>query len=261
MTALTKEELAERRKGIGGSDALKIVKGDWYALWLDKTGREEPKAILSPWDAAVRHALEPIILDHYATKNNIAVAKRGFAYVGTPAYLRCTLDGWDERGWPVDAKALNLFTPDAMKWAVEHYTPQMHHQMIVTGARRSVLAVSVGMKEPVEIPVERDDFFEASYLESCEDFWRYVESDTPPPGGPVLDVPVPIKELRTVDMSGNNRWAMFAGDWLGNRQAAATFDVAVKGVKALVESDVGEAAGHGIIAKRDGRGISIKEIK
>ena len=27
---LTPEQLAERRKGIGGSDAAKIVSGDWY---------------------------------------------------------------------------------------------------------------------------------------------------------------------------------------------------------------------------------------
>lgn len=35
--AYTKEE---RMKGIGGSDARKIVSGDWYDLWLEKTGKK-----------------------------------------------------------------------------------------------------------------------------------------------------------------------------------------------------------------------------
>lgn len=29
----------QRRKGIGGSDAMKIMSGDWLTLWEEKTGR------------------------------------------------------------------------------------------------------------------------------------------------------------------------------------------------------------------------------
>ena len=36
---LTPEQIAGRRKFIGGSDAAKIVSGDWHSLWLEKTGR------------------------------------------------------------------------------------------------------------------------------------------------------------------------------------------------------------------------------
>ena len=32
---------AQRKKGIGGSDAKKIMEGDWFALWEEKTGRRE----------------------------------------------------------------------------------------------------------------------------------------------------------------------------------------------------------------------------
>ena len=46
---LTKEALIERRKGLGGSDAAKIVAGDWHALWLDKTGRVEPEDLSAVW--------------------------------------------------------------------------------------------------------------------------------------------------------------------------------------------------------------------
>ena len=32
----------ERPKTIGGSDAIRIMEGDWHSLWLEKTGRAEP---------------------------------------------------------------------------------------------------------------------------------------------------------------------------------------------------------------------------
>ena len=41
--ALSEEQIAFRKKGIGGSDATRIMKGDWHSLWLEKTGRAEPE--------------------------------------------------------------------------------------------------------------------------------------------------------------------------------------------------------------------------
>ena len=33
----------ERPKTIGGSDAVRIMEGDWHTLWKEKTGRQEPE--------------------------------------------------------------------------------------------------------------------------------------------------------------------------------------------------------------------------
>mgnify|MGYP003342323106 FL=1 len=33
----------ERQKGIGGTDALRIMAGDWHALWREKMGIDQPK--------------------------------------------------------------------------------------------------------------------------------------------------------------------------------------------------------------------------
>ena len=32
----------DRTLGIGGSDAKRIIEGDWHTLWLEKTKRVEP---------------------------------------------------------------------------------------------------------------------------------------------------------------------------------------------------------------------------
>jgi predicted phage-related endonuclease len=34
--------MKDRRKSLGGSDANRIMRGDWHTLWLEKTGRKEP---------------------------------------------------------------------------------------------------------------------------------------------------------------------------------------------------------------------------
>ena len=33
----------ERKGFLGGSDAVRIMNGDWHQLWLEKTGRVEPE--------------------------------------------------------------------------------------------------------------------------------------------------------------------------------------------------------------------------
>ena len=35
--------MKDRRKSLGGSDANRIMRGDWHTLWLEKTGRKEPE--------------------------------------------------------------------------------------------------------------------------------------------------------------------------------------------------------------------------
>ena len=180
---LTREQLIERRKGLGGSDAAKIIAGEWYELWLEKTGRAEAKAILSPWDAAVRHTLEPLILDWYEETTGHPITRRGETVVcQAHPILRCNLDGFDAAlAKPIDAKALNIWTPEPLKWAIEHYTPQIHHQMICTEAEQGALYVSLGMKEPELVEIAYDEFFAAAYIERCVEFWRYVETNKPPP--------------------------------------------------------------------------------
>ena len=32
-----------RHMGIGGSDATRIMRGDWHTLWLEKTEKQEPE--------------------------------------------------------------------------------------------------------------------------------------------------------------------------------------------------------------------------
>lgn len=265
---LTPEQLAERRKGVGASDAAKILAGGeaWVELWKDKTGREIPKRIMSEWDAAIRHITESLQCDWYEHKTGIKIVERGKAciYKGWPV-LRCTLDGtsYTAPGFDVfECKHVSSFTPDAMNWAIDKYTPQLQHQMIVCGTDTGIMSVMVGMKEPELVNFTLDPFFAEAYITRCREFWNYVETDTPPPGAEAMSAPIPPEAFKVISFEGNNAFADFATDWLASQKAAKSFEKAAKGIKEMIPADVKEATGHGLKVVRSKAGsLSIKEHK
>lgn len=261
MAALTKDQIAARRLGIGGSDAAKIMgtDEDWHALWLEKTGRAEGADLSHVFAVQLGHATEPLNLDWYELTTGHLVTRRGEVVV-CPDYamLRCTLDGYDAaRPAVIQAKHVNGFSklPDVLA----RYTPQVTHEMICTETPNGLLSVIVGTNEPAVLEVPYDEFYANEYIDRCRRFWAYVVEDREPAGAPApIAPPTPIELMRVVDMQGSNQWAALADDWLTNEPAAKKFDKAVKGLKGLIEADVREASGHGLVATRDGRGVTIK---
>ena len=251
------------RLGIGGSDAAKIVSGDWYDLFMDKTGRSEPDDLSGVWPVQLGIVTEELNLDWYARKFGAVAGRRGEVVVHPhQPFMRCTLDGWDDKaGHVIQAKHVNAFSKIAD--VRERYTPQVMHEMAVTNAKAGVLSVIIGAAEPVYELIDRDEFWEIDYLEKCREFWRYVEEDrAPEQGAPMEIAPVAPALMRVVDMSESNSWAANAATWLRFKGEAKAWETSVKEIKLLVEADVREARGHGIICTRSKAGaLTIKESK
>lgn len=258
---LTAEQIAERRKGIGASDAPRIIAGDWHSLWMEKTGKVEAEDLSSVWPVQLGSTTEQLNLDWYERKTGQAVTMRGKLIIRDGLPLRCTLDGMAPDGTVIEAKHVNGFSK--IEEVVARYTPQVQHQMLVTGQRKAILSVIIGSNEPVLEEVAYDEFWATEYLEQCKLFWGYVERDEPPSqGAPMVIEPVSPEKMRKVDMTGDNEWAAAAADWLANRDASKTFEASAKTIKGKIEPDVCEATGHGIITKRSKAGsLSIKESK
>lgn len=257
---LTPEQLKERRKGIGASDARKIVDGAWHQLWLEKTGKVEAEDLSGVWPVQLGSHTESLNLDWYERVVGRKVDRRGEPVICVEYHiLRCTLDGYDETaGAVVEAKHVNAYSKiDDVR---ARYVPQCQHQMICTGAKNAVLSVIIGANEPVLELIEYDEFFAAEYVEKCYQFWKHVEDNTPPSDGAPIAEPPPPTVMRVVDMSGSNAWGSAAADWLAHKDHAKKFDLAVKDLKAMIEPDVREASGHGIVISRNKAGsLSIKE--
>ncbi len=222
------------------------------ALWQEMTGQSEPEDLSAVWAVQLGSHTESLNLEWYERKTGHTLTLKGEVLTMDP-WAAATLDGYDaEINAVVEAKHVGGFEPRDN--VVARYMPQVHWQMLVSGARLAVLSLIEGAREPVFEHVEFDEAYAAELWARAEQFMRCVEDLIPPVEFAPVAAPTRPEQYRTVDMTGSNAWASLAGDWLANQSAAKTFDKAAKEIKALVEIDVGQVSGHGIQCKRSKAG-------
>jgi len=180
--------LAQRRNGIGGSDAAGVLcKSPWaspVSVFADKALPQE-----APGDEPERfywgRTLEPVIAEHYGRETGRKVAMMGslLQNIDRPWQL-VTLDALqtaDDKDGPGFLEIKNT------RWAMtdgvpEHYWIQMQHQYAVTGYSWGSFAVLVSGCEFFWCDVERDDDFIDNILIPEEAaFWQRVENGGPTP--------------------------------------------------------------------------------
>lgn len=179
--------LKERRHSIGGSDAAAVMGlSKWatpYTVYLDKLGvleaKEENEAMRQGRD------LEQYVAERFAEATGKRVRRENailrnddypFAHadvdrlvVGERAGLECkTTSTLDVR------KFRDVEFP-------EQYYAQCVHYLAVTGLDRWYLAVLVLGKEFHTYTLERDEDEIKALMDTERDFWKHVESETPPP--------------------------------------------------------------------------------
>lgn len=252
----SKEWHAERRNGIGGSDANIIMGGDpgrILALWKEKTGQTEPEDLSGEFRVQLGVFTEPFNADWFFHKTGLPVIARGEKRTSrTHSWMRATLDG--EVPMPDGSTAIweakHINGRSSMKEALAKYQPQLHHNMIVTGARKAFLSVIIGNDWDYE-EVEFNAEYAAALVKAEADFWECVCFNLPPSEEP--QIVAPPEASKVLDMSGNNEWADAAAEWLACKNAAGLFDKAADRLKKMVASDVRSASGHGIKIARDKR--------
>jgi predicted phage-related endonuclease len=174
-------------------------------------------------------------------------------------WMRCTLDGWvKELNCPLECKHMNAFAD--MAAAVKIYQPQLQHQMIVCDTDKAVLSVFFGTLKHDWLVVPRDEAYCQQLIDREALFWRWVESGETPVELLPIAAPVLPSQYRTVDFTGNNAYAMHAGIFIETESAAKNHEGAKKGIKELMDPDVGTAHGYGVVAKRSKTGaITIRK--
>lgn len=180
------EFLAARRRGIGGSDVAPILGlSKWRTpldVWRSKVEPVNDSEQSEPmyWGTV----LESIILDEYERRtgrellrgcNTVAHKEHPFLIANLDGMTTCfrvvdaktarTADGWGEPG--------SDEVPD-------DYALQMQHYMFVTGAKVADLAVLIGGSDFRIYTVEADAEIQAMICKASIDFWRLVETKTPP---------------------------------------------------------------------------------
>lgn len=193
--SLSREDwLSVRKNGIGGSDAAAAVGLSPYMslleLWLIKTGRDadlpkpDPNDTTEPiWWGQI---LEPIVAAAYTkqTGNRVRRVNAVLQHPTIPLMLanidREVVGNRDVQ--LLECKTAGEFGARLWRDGVPEYVQlQVQHQLAVTGRQAADVAVLLcGQKLEVH-RVLRDDALIARLIELEAAFWRYVETDTPPP--------------------------------------------------------------------------------
>lgn len=259
--SLTAEQLRARDGKLTASRVACLMTGNVEKiinLWREMVG--DPSFVADDlsgvWPVQLGTVTEHLNLDWYERKTGRKLTRRGEVAVHpVHQYAACTLDGFDEALMAVvECKHVGGFESRAT--VIDRYQPQVQWQMMVTQSTKAVLSIIEGGKEPVLEEIGYDAAYCKELWARAAAFMLCVQTLTPP--SPIASVLAPVRPSKVYDMVASNAWATYAGAWLDSRVPAKAFEIATKELKALVAADAVRAHGHGIIAVRDGRGVTIK---
>ena len=189
----TTEWHIQRRLGIGGSDAAAVLgESRWktpYEIWRVKTGRDEGDETNNAIEAGI--AFEPAIRKLYSTKTGRTVYDPGFAQHEKYKYIVGNVDGiCDDRILEVKN---SRYEWDAVP--TEYYF-QVQHYMFLHDKPLADIAVMFSGQDFRIFTIERDIKLWEYIIPIYEDFWKCVESDTPPELTTLSDVNTAYKNSK-----------------------------------------------------------------
>jgi putative phage-type endonuclease len=180
--------LAERRKGIGGSDVAAILGlSRWKTpldVYLEKIGEAPATVETEPmrWGTL----LEPVILAEFSRRTGVAVEKPA-AIIRDPGFpwMLASLDGWAPELEAVveckTARSADGWGDDGSGEIPAYYQTQVAHYLAVTGARVAFVPALIGASEFRVYQVERDDVLIRDMVEAERAFWHdHVLAGVPP---------------------------------------------------------------------------------
>lgn len=243
---------------IGGSDAARILAGDWHQLYLEKIGAAEPEDLGDVFEVQLGKHTESFHLAWISRKHGLDLMFNQQREMRGLPHIRAGLDAWspERRTW-IETKHSNGFANKETIAAT--YLPQAAHYCNVCEVDHGWMSYIAGNAEPEMFKITPPIEYRNELLELELRFWWHVENREPPEIIPKEKLQrtaarakdVRIDNMRTVEMTGNNEWANHAADYLLFEESAARFAEAKDGLKKLVEADVREAFGHGIRIKRN----------
>jgi predicted phage-related endonuclease len=251
----------DRTRGIGGSDASRIMSGNWLELWEEKTGRREAEDLSGVLQVQIGIITEELNCRWFERETGHEVSRKGCTDLKSDQhdFLVGNIDGWVLDG-VIECKHVSAFAKDEQ--IVDRYYPQLQHYLELTNSPRGFLSVIYGNHRWEFYQVERDQIYLDELITREIRFWWHIQQDIPPKSGESHPIRIAFDQLRTIDMTGNNHWATLASDWTDNRAAAAHFADAAKGLKSLVPDDVKLASGHGIKISRARNGaLTVREAR
>ncbi len=224
-------------------------------LWLDKTGRADglprpdPDDTTSPtyWGTL----LEPIVAASY-TKQTGNRVRRVNAVLRHPSipFMLANIDR-EIVGVPdvqiLECKTAGEFGARLWREGVPEYVQiQVQHQLAVTGKTAAHVAVLLCGQALEVHRIDRDDALIGRLVELEARFWRFVETDTPPPADGSESADRALRHLypgngETVDFSDDHRLSSVFADLVAVRAEIETRQQLEAQFKQTIQQAMGDA--------------------
>lgn len=186
------EWLAERMKGIGGSDASSVLGLNPYksafALWAEKTGAVVPEDISDREAVRLGNDLEQYVAMRWTEATGHKVQRTNFIYKNTNyPFAHANPDRLLVKGGRLEGLECKTSSNwEYIKLLREGKIPPMwycqcvHYMMVMDAARWHLAAIAFG-DGFYHFTIERDEAEIASLAEAEKAFWQLVQTKTAPP--------------------------------------------------------------------------------
>ena len=169
---------------ISGTDAARIVAGDWKNLYYEKKGVTEREDLSHVLPVQMGIHTESFNREWYKKQTGLEVTDPVYVQSKSHKNLVGSLDGlaYDPKAdqlsvW--DAKHSNAFMKAEKLF--ERYYPQMQHYMLVTELNNAILSVFYGNMKWEELHIGEDKDFQWSLLKAELVFLKMLEENQEPP--------------------------------------------------------------------------------
>lgn len=258
--------MKDRTKSIGGSDANRIMRGDWHTLWLEKTKRQEPEDL--SWNLPVQiglatENLHAKFFDNQADKKTISNAVE---LKDKLEFMTASYDGVIvEEEVPVEYKHTN--SNNTLDNCISNYMPQLQHYCKVSGANYIYLSVFFGNQRHEWCKIDADKDYQKKLYDIEKSFWQYVKEDKEPEKLDTSELPklagkIKINDMRTIDFDSdrNNEFLSHANRWEETKSVSDEHKHLGTILKGFVPDDCRKATGGNVLITRTKAGyLTIKQ--
>tara|TARA_R110000803_G_scaffold42213_1_gene90640 strand:- start:492 stop:1307 length:816 start_codon:yes stop_codon:yes gene_type:complete len=266
------EEVMERKGFIGGSDAVKIMNGDWIELWEIKTGRMESPDLSKNLAVQMGILTEDFNISWFEQEYNKTVVSQQYEILrgGTVGDdmppLKGTLDGLVKRyNDIIECKHTNAF--NNMEKVMSYYMPQVQLYMYLAKANGCYLSVFFGNSKWECNYISYDDSYMTTVLDMIKDFWSYVKKDEEPPYALNTGIvqatqdKIPVENMIKRDANLDNEFMSVAHDYIENQPSSKLFEGAKKSLKQMVGANEREVYCDRLTIRRNKRGALTVHVR
>ena len=256
---------------IGGSDAVKIIRGDWHDLYNEKIGIAQPSDLSYMFNVQLGTYTEEFNLAWFEQEYGVQIMDTQPEFKKTIEGIpfKATLDGIitdpenNNNYIGVECKHTGSFKK--FDDILTYYYPQIQLYMKVADLSHMYLSVIFGNQWECKL-VAQDEAEWLRMLPIFRDFWGHVIKKQPPVAEMPNELPsnvhhMTLDNMVARDATKDNQFKDLEHAYIENESLSKLFEFAKKELKALVKPNEREVYTDKLSIKRNKRGALTIKIK